>query len=115
MRSTLLPARQTRRMCLHCGYRGRELQGPGWDRVAHCPSCDGDLYTRAPMTYAQMEGLDELTPSQVAAARAVAKRERSRWGWVRRVVAWVLRRRLAGPAPATLVVNVRNRGHSQKA
>lgn len=91
MRSTTLPARQTRRMCLHCGYRGRELQVPGWDRVAHCPGCDGDLYTRAPMTYAQMEGLDEI-PAGVR-PRAVARRETSRFGWLRRLVAWLMRRR----------------------
>ncbi len=89
MRSTTLPARQTRRMCLHCGYRGRELQSPGWDRVAHCPSCQGDLYTRTPMTYAQMEGLDEVD----ARPRAVVRREVARWGWLRRLVAWLLRRR----------------------
>jgi hypothetical protein len=90
MRSTL-PARQTRRMCLHCGYGGRELQSPGWDRVAHCPCCDGDLYTRTPLSYAQMEGLDEMGPE--SRPRSIARRERSRFGWLRRLVAWVLRRR----------------------
>lgn len=52
------------RMCPRCGYDGAEMQGEAGRRRYECPLCRGDLYTRPPRSYAEMEGLE------VAAARA---------------------------------------------
>jgi predicted RNA-binding Zn-ribbon protein involved in translation (DUF1610 family) len=56
----------TRRMCLACGYDGRELQGDRGEVTFNCPSCGCDLYVRPPQSYAQLEGLstgDVASPS----------------------------------------------------
>ncbi|TVQ77692.1 MAG: hypothetical protein EA380_07065 [Phycisphaeraceae bacterium] len=46
------------RMCLGCGYRGREFQGERLHRTYTCPNCNADLYARPPRSYAELEGLD---------------------------------------------------------
>lgn len=45
-------------MCLVCGFRGPEMQGPLSLVKYRCPSCQADLYARPPRSYAQMEGLE---------------------------------------------------------
>ena len=59
LRSMSVSGGHRMRMCLHCGYRGRELQGDRSQLVFQCPSCRGDLYARPARTYAEMEGLSE--------------------------------------------------------
>lgn len=46
------------RMCPRCGHDGRELQGEAGLRLLSCPNCHGDMYSRPPRSYAEMEGLD---------------------------------------------------------
>ena len=62
------------RQCLDCGYDGPELQHPDDQRVYVCPVCMADLYARPPMSYAQMEGLDDLC--------MVSSRRRAAHRWV---------------------------------
>ncbi|MGD9691686.1 MAG: hypothetical protein AB7G17_02470 [Phycisphaerales bacterium] len=50
---------QTVRMCPCCGYRGAELQGASGQREVTCGSCGGDLYTRPPRSYAEMEEIPD--------------------------------------------------------
>lgn len=54
-----VPTRLRRKVCLDCGYRGRELQGLRGESTFICPRCLADLYSRPPRTYAEMEGLEE--------------------------------------------------------
>jgi len=51
-----------RRICLYCGHDGRSLQGERGLAVFRCPSCGGDLYSRPPRTYAEMELLEADEP-----------------------------------------------------
>lgn len=51
-----------RRICLYCGHDGRSLQGDRGLEVFRCPSCGGDLYSRPPRTYAEMELLEADEP-----------------------------------------------------
>lgn len=53
--TTRAPAKaDQRRRCVYCGYAGMAIQ-LGAETVA-CPSCGGDLYSRPPRTYLEMEG-----------------------------------------------------------
>ncbi|TVQ63531.1 MAG: hypothetical protein EA379_03870 [Phycisphaerales bacterium] len=60
----MLDARRTRstrltaRLCLACGYRGRELQGEEGELTIRCPVCGEDLYSRRARSYAEMEGIE---------------------------------------------------------
>ncbi|MGE3109608.1 MAG: hypothetical protein AB7G11_12700 [Phycisphaerales bacterium] len=49
------------RMCLSCGYQGRELQQRDEASAYSCPFCGADLYARPARSYAEMEGLAPLT------------------------------------------------------
>lgn len=46
-------------MCPCCGHRGLELQGASGQRALRCERCGGDLYTRPPRSYAEMEGIPD--------------------------------------------------------
>lgn len=48
----------TTRVCLDCGYRGRELQNDAADAPIRCPICGADLYSRRARSYAEMEGIE---------------------------------------------------------
>lgn len=47
-----------RRRCLYCGEDGMAIQVVGDGAVFRCPTCRGDLYSRPPRSYAELEGLD---------------------------------------------------------
>ncbi len=57
-----LSRRMTRRTCLVCGHQGRRLQGPAGLTATRCPHCNADLYARPPRSYAEMEGLVDVSP-----------------------------------------------------
>ncbi len=57
-----LSRRLTRRTCLVCGHQGRRLQGPTGLTATRCPHCNADLYARPPRSYAEMEGLVDVSP-----------------------------------------------------
>ncbi|MFM9994759.1 MAG: hypothetical protein ACKVU4_03035 [Phycisphaerales bacterium] len=52
-------SRLDERMCLGCGYRGPELQGPRGLTEVWCPECGEDLYSRPPRSYSELEGFAE--------------------------------------------------------
>ncbi len=64
------------RMCPRCGYDGAEMQGEAGRQRYECPSCRGDLYTRPPRSYAEMEGLDVSSARAAVAAGVVSS---GRW------------------------------------
>lgn len=57
-------SRLDERMCLGCGYRGPELQGPHGLTEVWCPECGEDLYSRPARSYRELEGLT-LAPGAV--------------------------------------------------
>ncbi len=72
-----------RKMCLSCGFDGKELQGDRDQRTFCCPSCGSDLYARPPKSYAAMEGLaqpsaDACTTDETCIQHH-EQRRRNRW------------------------------------
>lgn len=56
-----LSRRLTRRTCLKCGHHGPLLQGAVGLTTRVCPGCGADLCARPPRSYAEMEGLVEVS------------------------------------------------------
>ena len=46
----------SRRMCVYCGFDGLTIQAGGDLTDFRCPACSGDLYSRPPRSYLEMEG-----------------------------------------------------------
>lgn len=75
------PAWIHRRRCLYCGEDGKAIQAGGHAPAFRCPRCMGDLYSRPPRSYAELEGLElpkpdaaNARPLGAAAANSARKR-----------------------------------------
>lgn len=75
------------RVCVGCGYRGKELQSDLRALKYECPVCGEDLYARPPRSYWEMEALGAECEDGGAAAPGVGcssgeARGRSRLVWL---------------------------------
>lgn len=67
-----------RKMCLSCGFDGKEIQGDREPCTFSCPSCGSDLYARPPRSYAAMEGFAGPAPADGAPELSVSRRQERR-------------------------------------
>ncbi len=69
--ATRAPIRKSdhRRRCLYCGFAGLSVQIASDATSFRCPSCGGDLYSRPPRTYLELEGF--VAPAAAEKPRGV--------------------------------------------